>query len=718
MTMAHSDPEFPAQEAELAQLRQENKKLNRQLHHIQEMMERNKNAELAKSNMNAVLAKENRRQEKHLRLLLENCPDIIIMLDQDGRIAYCTDAFLKAANIRNFGLINGRHYTDIFEGFSSPELLERIRSMVAAAIQEKRGTVMDEAIDVGNNGHVRNYTITVRPMLDEDNEPDGVIAVFHDFTEILQSKRMAERASTAKTDFLANMSHEMRTPMNAIIGMTNIAKSTNDIKKKSYCLDKIEDASTHLLGVINDILDMSKIEANKFELSETEFDFENLLRKVTDVLTFRVDEKKQSLSVLLDHAIPAMLIADEQRLAQVMTNLLANAVKFTPDYGSITLAASRISEEDGVCTLRVEVKDTGIGITEEQQKKLFRSFAQADGGISRKFGGTGLGLAISKNIVEMMGGAIWVESEPDNGSRFIFTIRAKSGSTHKPKPELVKPADGPLRLLAVDDAPEVREFFLQAAAYLGLHCEVAASGAEAEQLITSRGRNAFNVVFMDFRMPGMDGVELAQRIKEHCGYPVLVIMISATEWSSIQRQAQAAGVDRFMPKPLFTAAIIECLNDCFDLSRSGEEKTEKREDMIGIFNGRTILLAEDVAINREIVMELLKPTGLEIVCVENGNEAVAAFAADQGAFDMIFMDIQMPEKDGYEATRQIRALGTPQARQIPILAMTANVFREDIQKCLDAGMNGHLGKPLNIDEVIDKLKTYLTPKRDDTYATA
>lgn len=513
MNAVHSDPEILTREAELAQLRLENKKLHRQLRHVQEMMERNKKAELAKINMNTVLAKENRRQEQHLRLFLENCPDIIILLDQDGHITYCTDVFLKIANILNFGLINGSHYKNIFERFSSPELLEQMRSMVAAATREKRGTVMDAAMDIGNSGHVRNYTITINPMLDEDGKPDGAIAVFHDLTEILLSKQEAEQASTAKSDFLANMSHEIRTPMNAIIGMTNIAKVTNDIEKKSYCLEKIEDASTHLLGVINDILDMSKIEANKFELSETEFNFENLLCKVTDVLTFRVDEKKQSLNVSLDHAIPPMLIADEQRMAQVVTNLLANAVKFTPDYGNIMLTASLVNKENGHCTLRVEVKDTGIGITEAQQKKLFRSFEQADGGISRKFGGTGLGLAISKSIVEMMGGAIWVESEPGKGASFVFTLQAKIGSKRKSAPRLATLDDGPLRLLAVDDAPEVREFFLSTAEHLGLHCEVAASGPEAEELIMSRGGNAFNAIFVDFRMPGMDGVELARRIR-------------------------------------------------------------------------------------------------------------------------------------------------------------------------------------------------------------
>ena len=711
MATEQNDLEFQAQEAELAQLRLENKKLSRQLRHLQETMERTKNAELAKSTMNTVLAQEKKRQEKHLQLLLENCPDIIIMLDQDGRIAYCTDAFLKTANIQNFGLINGWRYTEVFQRFASPELLEHIQGMFMAATQEKRGTIMDEAADIGNSGNVRNYTITIAPMLDENNNVDGAIAVFHDLTEILQAKQVAERASTAKSDFLANMSHEMRTPMNAIIGMTNIAKATDDIDKKSYCLGKIEEASNHLLGVINDILDMSKIEANKFELTESEFNFENMLRKVTGVLAFRVDEKKQSFTVSLDQNIPATIIGDEQRLAQVVTNLLANAVKFTPEQGHIILAAACAGKENGQCTLRVEIKDTGIGIAEEQQKKLFRSFEQADGGISRKFGGTGLGLAISKSIVEMMGGKIWVESEPGKGSSFIFTIRAGIGSTQEAGSQLTNMRGERPHLLAVDSAPDVREFFKQAAARLGVRCEVASSASEAEELLRSRGADAFDVIFVDFHLPGMGGVELARRIKEKSGYPELVLMISATEWSTMQDQAKTAGVDRFIPKPLFVSAVNDCLCGYFDLSQACEEGAEKNGCLDGCFRGKTILLAEDIEINREIVLALLEPTGLEIVCAENGNEAVAMFSANPARFDMIFMDIHMPEKDGYEATREIRALDDPWARQIPIVAMTANVFREDIEKCLSVGMDDHVGKPVDIAVAIEKLKIYLARKK-------
>ena len=263
----------------------------------------------------------------------------------------------------------------------------------------------------------------------------------------------------------------------------------------------------------------------------------------------------------------------------------------------------------------------------------------------------------------------------------------------------------------MDSAPDVREFFKQAAARLGVRCEVASSASEAEELLRSHGADAFDVIFVDFHLPGMGGVELARRIKEKNSYPELVLMISATEWTAMQDQAKTAGVDRFMPKPLFVSAVNDCLCGYFDLSQACEEGAEKNGCPDGCFRGKTILLAEDIEINREIVLALLEPTGLEIVCAENGNEAVAMFSANPARFDMIFMDIHMPEKDGYEATREIRALDDPWARQIPIVAMTANVFREDIEKCLSVGMDDHVGKPVDIAVAIEKLKIYLARKK-------
>ncbi len=538
----------------------------------------------------------------------------------------------------------------------------------------------------------------------------GVGAIASDITEkrlleqeLIAAKEQAEQSSRAKGEFLSRMSHEMRTPMNAIIGMTSIAKGSRDPEKKEYCLDKISEASNHLLGVINDILDMSKIEANKFELSPTEFDLERMLMRVVNVINFRVDEKHQTLIINLDDAVPRAIVADEQRLAQVIANLLSNAVKFTPEHGNITLAIRKLGEEDGLCLLKFEVIDTGIGVSREQQAKLFHSFEQADGSISRKFGGTGLGLAISRNIVELMGGAIGVESEDGRGANFSFTIKARRGS-NLPQSRNINWRN--LRILVVDDAPEVREYFLNFAQSVGIDCVAVASGDEACKLLED-GNNVFNIVFVDWRMPGMDGIELSRRIKRRRGENIVVIMISAAIWSDIEHEAREAGVDRFIPKPLFPSLLVDCINASLGLQGSGTAEASEEEKDAARFAGHRILLAEDVDINREIVVSLLQHTGIVIDCAENGLQAYAMFRDNPSLYEMIFMDIHMPEVDGYEATRRIRALDLPEARAIPIVAMTANVFREDIEKCLEAGMNDHVGKPVNVEEIIGKLQKYL-----------
>jgi signal transduction histidine kinase/DNA-binding response OmpR family regulator len=518
-------------------------------------------------------------------------------------------------------------------------------------------------------------------------------------------------ASKAKSEFLSNMSHEMRTPMNAIINMTAIAKNASDIERKNYALDKIGDASTHLLGVINDILDMSKIEANKFDLAPVEFDFEKMLQRVVNVVNFRIEEKHQKLMVYVDKDIPKTLIGDDQRLSQVITNLLGNSVKFTPDNGTITLNTKFLGEENEICTLQISVTDTGIGISDEQKKRLFQSFQQAETNTARKYGGTGLGLSISKSIVEMMNGKIWLESEPGKGSTFAFTIQAKRGEDKKQNLRERTINWSVIRILAVDDDPDILAFFMDVAQRFNIHCDTAPGGEYALKLVEGNGN--YNIYFIDWKMPGMDGIALTNVLKSKERDPdnAIIIMISAAEWTDVKDEAQKAGVDRFLSKPLFPSAVIDVMSECLGVERHQAENVKHDNDD---FTGRRILLVEDVEINREIVLTLLEPTHLKIDCAENGVQAVKMFSEDPEKYEMIFMDVQMPEMDGYEATKQIRIIedewnNTHKETQewVPIIAMTANVFKEDIENCLKAGMDDHVGKPLDFEVVMEKLRTYL-----------
>ncbi|MDL2275128.1 response regulator [Desulfosarcina sp. OttesenSCG-928-G10] len=703
--------EFISPEEEIAFLRKECRKKDREIKNILRAIEMDRTTSIAKARLSETIAAEKARQEKYMNLLLANCPDMIILLDHVGNFAYCTDAFLKQAGIANIGLVAGRPYRDVFKPIVPAEWLHKTENLFRQAVEQRTDAVFEDDLDLGHQNTLRHYSIRFAPMADDTGRLEGAMLLLHDLTDLVRAKEQAENASMAKSDFLANMSHEMRTPMNAIIGMTTIGKAARDIDKKDYCLNKVDEAAKHLLGVINDILDMSKIESKKFELSSTEFEFEHMLMRVTDVVTFRVDEKRQDLIVKIDDTVPRFLIADEQHLAQVITNLLSNAVKFTPEQGVITLSAEKIAETDDICTLRISVSDTGIGISAAQQTHLFESFAQADGSISRKFGGTGLGLAISRRIVEMMGGTIRVESEPGKGACFTFTVNVGRSKRQYPKRRLRNVDWKNLRVLVVDDSADVREYFLSIAQSLGFFCEVAESGAAAWQRISENQDPPFHIVFVDWKMPGMNGVELAEKITRDVGRKMVVIMISATAWDEIEKEARAAGVVKFVPKPLFPSLIVDCINDV--LGRQEEKKRpepRKPDEAVpdeGCFAGKRLLLVEDIDINREIAMALLEHTGIAIDCAENGRVAFDKVKAGLEAYDLILMDIHMPEQDGYETTRQIRSLDALKAKIIPIVAMTANVFREDVEKCLAAGMDDHLGKPLDIAEVMTKLKHYL-----------
>ena len=714
----HQVHEHPVREpgARITELEKILRKKDREINRLQAAVEQEKVFAVAQANRLAVQTIAQRVRDRYLQLLLNNSPNIIICFDPAKSIVFCSDAFLKITG-KPGDSVSGRQLHEVLDG-SDSKFTEILDSNLTSVLKDSEVRTVSAEIEgtevrgteiPGMDGR-RKFVINFIPMTSGDAENEGAIVIFHDVTDIEKAREDAEKASIAKSEFLSNMSHEIRTPMNAIIGMTTIAKTSDTVERKDYCLNKIESASTHLLGIINDILDMSKIEANKMELSFESFDFEKMIRKVVNVINFRIEEKSQHFSVHLDEAIPGTLIGDDQRLIQVITNLLSNAVKFTPEGGDVHLDARLTGTENGVYTIQISVTDTGIGISAEQQSRLFHSFQQADSSTSRRFGGTGLGLTISKRLVEMMGGNISIESESGKGAAFIFTFLARQGAEQGESSLSGKVNWKNLRLLVTDDSSEVLEFFHSEAIRLNVMCDLSASGEEALELIARNG--LYDIYFIDWKLPGMDGIETAVRIRElSAGKTSMISIISAAERTAIEIDAKKSVVDRFLQKPLFRSDIVDCLNEYVGMG-AVEDRAHIGEDD---FSGFRVLLVEDVEINREIVLALLEPTKLKIDSAENGLVAVKMVRESSEPYDMIFMDIQMPELDGYGATRKIREFESerfseqPAAMPVamPIIAMTANVFREDIEKCLEAGMNDHLGKPLNFEEVLEKLRLYL-----------
>jgi PAS domain S-box-containing protein len=695
---------------EIAQRDAEITRLKRQVSRLQARMERDKAVSASLAAVSAMRSAEKARQEQYMSLLLDNSPNIIIMLDRSGRFAFSSKTFLTIAGVEDFAAVANKTFHEVIESHFDTELAAALNAALASSIESGKSVETECKIAVGPD--TRIFSARVTPLHTTGGDVASSLVMMHDITEIRraqfsaeEARVTAEEASLAKSTFLSNMSHEMRTPMNAIIGMTSIGRGSGDIERKDYCFGKIEDASTHLLGVINDILDISKIEARKFELSPTEFDFERMLRKVVNVINFRVEEKNQVFDVRIDERIPHTVVGDDQRIAQVITNLLSNAVKFTPEEGLIRLNSELVSTTDDECLIRISVTDTGIGVTDEQKSRLFSSFEQADSSTARKFGGTGLGLAISKNIVEMMGGSIRVDSEPGIGSTFTFTARLGIAEGGIKRRSLLAPGVNfaNLKVLVVDDSADVLDYFVDISRRLGFQCDAAIGGKEALSLMDMRG--GYDIYFVDWKMPDMDGIELSRRINTREIGTSVVVMFSGVEWSLVEEQAKGVGVQKFLSKPLFPSSIEDIINDCLGIE--GEVKLPDDETSAGIFHGKRVLFAEDVEVNREILIALMEPTEIDLVVAENGVEAVEKFKAEPTSYDMILMDMQMPEMDGCDATREIRALGTKWAKNIPIVAMTANVFREDVERCLAAGMNDHIGKPIDIGEVMSKLRHYL-----------
>ncbi len=510
----------------------------------------------------------------------------------------------------------------------------------------------------------------------------------------------AQNANDAKRNFLSRMSHEIRTPMNAIIGMTTIAAAyINDKNRVEDCLRKISYSSKHLLTLINDVLDMSRIESNRIKLNEEPFEIFQFLNTFVSVIYSQAQSKgiefSEKTTGFTEHTT---YIGDSFRLNQILLNLASNAIKFTPEGGKVRLEVSCIPSRDKKKWLRFIVSDTGIGMDEDALNRLYTPFEQADESIARRYGGTGLGMSIVQNLIMIMGGHIDVKSKIGEGTTFTVELPFELSDTDL---QAIQPEDmKSLEVLVVDDDKDICEHTAILLNKMKIHAEWVLSGKEAVERVISAHNDGceFDVCFIDWKMPDMDGIETTRRIREKVGRETPIIIISAYDWSEIEEEAREAGADAFISKPLFESSIYNVLVNVTNGVFGKPEAVSV--DNHNLLNGKRILLAEDNELNREIAVTMLEMHGAEVETAENGQEALNLFInSDKDHFDIILMDVQMPIMDGYEATKHIRESRHKNAKGIPIVALTANAFTEDVSNAISSGMNAHVSKPIDINNL-------------------
>lgn len=521
--------------------------------------------------------------------------------------------------------------------------------------------------------------------------------------ELEEAREEALEANKAKSTFLSNMSHDIRTPMNAIVGMTAIAMThIEDREQVQNCLRKITLSGKHLLGLINDVLDMSKIESGKMTLTAERISLREVVEGVVGIVQSQIRGKSQSFNVHISNIIAEDVYCDSVRLNQVLINLLSNAIKYTQEGGSIQLSLyqEQAPEEMGEGYIRnhITVKDNGIGMTPEFVEHIFESYSRADSKRVNKTEGAGLGMAITKHIVNAMDGTITVESEPKKGTTFEVTVDFERADTEEI--EMVLP---PWKMLVVDDDETLCRTAVEALDSIGIQSDWCMSGEKALEMVTKhhRMRDDYQIVLLDWKLPGMDGIMVARQIRQIVDRDMPIILISAYDWNEFEEEAREAGIDGFISKPLFKSTLYHSLKKYMNVEEIQEKASEE-------LVGRRILVAEDNDLNWEILKELLSDIGMELEWAENGKICLEKFReSKEGHFDAILMDVRMPVMTGYEATEAIRALDHPDAKKIPIIAMTADAFSEDIRRCLDSGMNAHTAKPINLDEVVLLLKKFI-----------